>query len=76
MKKRKKYEKHKINGSEKEAGETPATLAAHWKPHNGHPDPLPSLLAPFRTLCYSLTELQNSEHLVHNAMYFIRRRWL
>ena len=25
-------------------------------------------------LCFSLTELQNSEHLVQNALYFIRRR--
>jgi len=24
-------------------------------------------------LCFSLTELQNSEHLVQNALYFIRR---
>ena len=25
-------------------------------------------------LCFSMTELQNSEHLVQNALYFIRRR--
>jgi len=32
------------------------------------------LLLWLRLLCFSLTELQNSEHLVQNALYFNRRR--